>query len=183
LNADSDAARNSALKSFLSDVRARIRETSARDYRNAATAKNEVTLDYILVFIPNEQIYAFLLEHDPDLLHDAVSKKVIPCSPTTLLAVLSILHQTAQHSLLNQKSTEVFDTLRNIRTQWEKFTDEMGKMGKKLTEAQNAFTELTGTRSKMLDRQFNKLENLPGAEDAAPTTLLGAVNQDDKTLN
>ncbi|HEX2859864.1 MAG TPA: DNA recombination protein RmuC [Alphaproteobacteria bacterium] len=183
LNAQAEPARATALKSFLSDVRARIRETSSRDYRNAANAKGETTLDYILIFIPNEQIYAFLLEHDPDLLHDAVGKKVIPCSPTTLLAVLSILHQTAQHALLNQKSAEVFDTLRNIRAQWEKFTDEMGKMGKKLAEAQNAFTELTGTRSKMLDRQFNKLENLPGADESAPTTLIGTVPSSDKTLN
>lgn len=184
LNASEELTRQQALKSFLSDVRNRIREASTREYRSAATGKGETTLDYILVFIPNEQIYAFLMEQDAGLLNQAVANKVIPCSPTTLLAVLAVIHQASQHFVLEQRSAEVFTLLKTIHQQWDKFTDEMEKMGKKLTEAQTAFSELTGTRSRMLDRQFAKLQTLPQPEEsgtAATPTLLGSTTA--TTLN
>ncbi|MBI1309055.1 MAG: DNA recombination protein RmuC [Proteobacteria bacterium] len=170
LNAEDDPSRTRALKQFLADMRTHIRETSARDYRNAATRKGETTLDYILIFIPNEQIYAFLQEHDPELLADAVSKKVIPCSPTTLLAVLAVIHQAAHHFQLEQKSAEIFAILKNIRTQWEKFSEEMDKIGRKLGEAQSAFTEATTTRTRLLTKQFDKLDSLPQAEEQDPSS-------------
>lgn len=186
LHAESEATRAPALKQFLRDVRNRINETSARDYRNAATGKGETTLDYILIFIPNEQIYAFLLEHDAELLNDAVAKKVIPCSPTTLLAVLAVIHQAAHHFQLEQKSATIYGLLKDIRNQWEKFTEEMDKMGKKIGEAQAAFSNLTGTRSRMLDRQFDKLQSLPQGEEPGSTSsapLLAATKPETNLLN
>lgn len=176
LNAESEPARQQALRAFLQDVRNRIRETSAREYRSAAASGGESTLEYILIFIPNEQIYGFLMEQDATLFSQAVASKVILCSPTTLLAVLAVIHQASQHFALEKKGAEVFALLKTIQQQWDKFTDEMTKMGRKIDEAQNAFGELAGTRSRMLDRQFAKLQSLPQAEESAPQpSLLGST--------
>lgn len=177
LNAPDDSAKTTHMKAFLGAARQRIKETAARDYTQAATQAGETPLDYLLIFIPNEQIYAFLLENDPQLLEYALSLKVIPCSPTTLLAVLAMVHQASRHFALEQKSAEIFGILKNIHIQWDKFTDEMSKMGKKIDEAQAAFQTLTTTRSNMLDRQFNRLQALPDTtkDGQNPTPLLPPV--------
>ena len=59
--ADRDAERESLKTQFLRDVKARIKEVTTRDYINP----EENTLDYVLVFIPNEQVYAFINENEP----------------------------------------------------------------------------------------------------------------------
>ena len=61
LEAERDADRETLKAQFLRDVKARIKEVTTRDYINP----EENTLDYVLVFIPNEQVYAFINENDP----------------------------------------------------------------------------------------------------------------------
>jgi DNA recombination protein RmuC len=177
LNAENDISKAGALKSFLSDVRQRIKETGARDYAQAATNSGETPLDYILIFIPNEQIYAFLLENDPAVLDFAMGHKVVPCSPTTLLAVLAMVHQAAHTFALEQKSTEIFTILKALKDQWGKYTGEMTKLGNRLDDAQRSFAELMGTRTRGLDRQFNKLDDIALPAQAETPSLLADLNK------
>jgi DNA recombination protein RmuC len=135
------------------------------------TQQGEQALDYLLIFIPNEQVYAFLLEMAPGLLDEAQSQKIILTSPTTLLAVLAVINQAAQHFRLQQQAAGIHDILSGIRREWEKFGGEMDKIGKKIREAQSAFDDVTGTRTRMLDRQFTKLDTLPTDAEDQPSLL------------
>lgn len=174
--AESDAARADAAKKFLAATRAHIKSTAARSYASGAATQGaanatELPLDDIIIFIPNEQVYAFLLENDPQVLMDAVAQKVILCSPTTLLAVLAVIRQAMQGYALNRQAQQVYGLLSGIREQWEKYTESMARIGDKLTEAQKAFDATTTTRSNMLDRQFAKLETIGGTGPEQSTLL------------
>lgn len=171
LNAETEAARTAAARQFVTDARNRLRETAVRDYRTGLTNQGEQALDYLLIFIPNEQVYAFLLENAPNLLDEALSQKIILTSPTTLLAVLAVVNQAAQHFRLQQQTAGIHDVLSGIRREWEKFGTEMDKIGKKLREAQATFDDVTGTRARQLDRQFNKLDSLPAEDPGTPALL------------
>lgn len=176
LNAETEPTRIAAAKQFVTDARARLRETTQREYRNGNTEQGEQALDYLLIFIPNEQVYAFLLENAPNLLDEALAQKIILTSPTTLLAVLAVINQAAQHFRLQQQTAGIHDVLSGIRREWEKFGLEMDKIGKKLREAQATFDDVTGTRSRMLDRQFTKLDALPSDTTESTPNLLSATN-------
>ncbi len=65
-----------AARAFKRDVRARIKEVGTRDYIDPEGG----TLDYMLIFIPNEQVYGFIHENDPQLLDEALRRKVVLCS-------------------------------------------------------------------------------------------------------
>ncbi|PZP39202.1 MAG: DNA recombination protein RmuC [Pseudomonas fluorescens] len=171
LNAETEAARTAAARQFVTDAKARLRETAARDYRNGLTENGEQALEYLLIFIPNEQVYAFLIENAPDLLNDALAQKIILTSPTTLLAVLAVVNQAAQHFRLQQQAAGIHDILNSIRQQWDNYVGVMGKMGEKLDDAQKQYQLLTTTRTNMLERQFAKLDTLPSSQDAGPTLL------------
>src|SRR5262249_9793772 len=56
------------LKDFLRDIRAKIREVISRDYIDPGQG----TVDYVLLFIPNEQIYGFIHEQDRSILDEAI---------------------------------------------------------------------------------------------------------------
>ena len=56
---------------FLRDVKDRIKEVTKRGYINA----EEQTLDYLILLIPNERIYGFILENLPEIIEDSLAKK------------------------------------------------------------------------------------------------------------
>jgi len=85
---------------FLKDARRRIMEVTTRDYINP----EENTVDYVIVFIPNEQVYAFIIENDRSLLDEALKNKVILCSPITLYAVLAVIRQAVDNFNLEKNS-------------------------------------------------------------------------------
>ena len=93
-------------KAFLQDVRNRIKEVSKRTYIDPAGG----TVDYVLLFIPNESIYSFLNQEDGSLIDFSLEKKIILCSPITLYAVLSLIRQAYQIFLWRKKLEKCKDT-------------------------------------------------------------------------
>ncbi len=156
LEADSDLERERCRKEFLKDVRQRLKELTVRDYVSPA----EGTVDCVLLFIPNEQVYAFIQEQDRSILDDALRNKVVFCSPLTLYAVLAVIRQAVDNFRLEQASKEILGLLQGFERQWDKFVDQMDKVGRGLETAGKAFGELEGTRRRMLERQLDKIDAL-----------------------
>lgn len=153
LDAPDDQVRDKLAKSFQRDVRQRISEITERSYIDA-----ETTVDYVLLFVPNESVYGFLHEHDPDLVDHALARKVVLCSPVTLFAVLAVIRQSVDNFLIERRSDEIMTTLGGLREQWERWSEPMDRMGRALGTAQKAFDELSGPRTRQFERQLEKLE-------------------------
>ena len=80
-------------KEFIRNVKERIKEIQNREYINPA----ENTLDFVLLFIPNEQVFCLIQEKMPDVMDVALKQKVVLCSPFTLYAMLSVIRQAHEH--------------------------------------------------------------------------------------
>ena len=93
------------------------------------------TVDCVLLFIPNEQVYAFIQEQDRSILDDALRDKVIFCSPLTLFAVLAVIRQAVDNFRLSQTSQEILGMLQSFQKQWDTFVDQMDKVGRSLKTA------------------------------------------------
>jgi DNA recombination protein RmuC len=115
LEADNDVERARYRDQFLRDVRDRVKELTARGYLDAA----DETVDCLLLFIPNEQVYAFVQEHDRDAIDDAMRKKIVLCSPLTLYAVLAVVRQAVDNFRLERTSNEILGLLHDFSLQWE----------------------------------------------------------------
>ena len=63
----------------------------------------------MLLFIPNEAVYAFIQEQDRSILDDALRNKVVFCSPLTLFAVLAVIRQAVDNFRLSQTTQEILD--------------------------------------------------------------------------
>ncbi len=156
LEAGSDIEREKHRKQFLSDVRTRVKEVTSRDYINPEAN----TLDYVLVFIPNEQVYAFIHENDRELLDAALRSKVILCSPITLYAVLAVIRQGMANFNMERTAGTLLGLVDGFEKQFAAFVDSFDRMGKKIEDAQAEFKKLESTRRNKLDRAIEKIQAL-----------------------
>ena len=156
LNAETDGEKDRFKAAFLRDVRNRVKEVHTRNYINPA----DNTVDYVIVFIPNEQVYAFINENDSGLLDEALRNKVILSSPITLYAILAVIRQAVDNFNLERTAAQILSLLGEFNKQWEKYKSSMDKMGQKIDDAQKEFQHLITTRTRQLERPLIKLENL-----------------------
>ncbi len=167
LDAESDTEREKAKKLFLGSVRDRIKEVTNRDYINP----EDNTVDYVLVFIPSESIYAFIQEWDSSILDDALRQKVVLCSPLTLYAMLALIRQAVDNFSLQKSSRKIQALLGGFSIQWKKFIDSMKTVGERIDNARKAFDDMEGTRTRMLDRQVRGIDSLNKADGIEPKIL------------
>ena len=153
LEAESDEERRRHGTAFQRDVRDRIRELTGRAYIDPS-----VTVDYLLLFVPNESVYGFLHEHDSQLIDYALARKVVLCSPTTLFAVLAVIRHAVDNFMVEQRSQDILGALGELRTQWERWEEPIDKMKRGLDSAQRAYDDLAGPRKRAFERQLEKLE-------------------------
>ena len=125
----------------------------------------------MVLFIPNENIFTFIQENAPELMDEAMHKKIVLCGPSTVIAVLQVVRQAVDSFMLERRSNEIMECLVGFKKEWEKFSDQIDKHGKQLNTALNSFNELAGARTNQLGRQVQKIDKL----QAAPVTGIAAA--------
>ena len=156
LDAASDSDRETYRKQFFRDVRKHIQDVTTRDYINP----EQNTVDYVLLFIPNEQIYAFIHEQDSSLLDESIKKKVIICSPVTLFAVLAVIRAAVDNFRLEKTSNEILALLWKFRNQWGKFVEWLDKLGRSIQTTQKDYETLMTTRRRQLEKPLDEIEGI-----------------------
>jgi DNA recombination protein RmuC len=141
---------------FLRDVKARIKEVTTKEYINP----EQNTVNYVLLFIPNEQIYSFIHEQDSSILDEGLKNRVIFCSPITLFAVLAVIRQAVNNFALEKTSNEILSLLGQFKKQWDEFLKKLELLGKRIDDTQKEYESLSTTRRRQLERPLNRLEDL-----------------------
>ena len=157
LEVDTNAEREVHLKRFLQDVRLRVKELAKRDYSGES---DQPSVDYVLLFIPNEQLTGFIHEHDAALLDEAMGQKVVLCSPLTLFAFLGVIRQAFDNFMIEQTSDEILQLLGTFSAQWRKYNEQVDSVKKKFDQVDRAFEQLTGPRRRQLERPLRQLDQL-----------------------
>jgi len=165
--AENEIEREAEKKEFLKDVKGHLKAVAKRGYIDPTAG----TVDYVLVFIPNESIYAFIHQSDSKILEYALSNRIILCSPITLYAVLSLIHQAVSNFAMEEQAGEIMEILVEVQKQFEKYTEQMGKMGDRIADAQKQYDTLTTTRTNMLDRPLRKIKEIRMSQEDAGDLL------------
>jgi len=127
-----------------------------REYINPG----ENTVDYVLVFIPNEQVYGFINESDRSIMDEALKQKVILCSPFTLYAVLAVIRQAVENFNLEKTASEILKLLSDFSKQWSAYKEKFRLMGDRLDAAKKEYDSIVTTRTNMLERPLRKIDEL-----------------------
>lgn len=172
LDSDSEFERQTAAKEFLRDTKQRIKEVTTRDYINPEAG----TLDYTLIFIPNEQVYGFIHEQDPEIIDFALTNHVVICSPLTLFAVLAVMRQSAENFRLESRTRDIQQAIGAFRKQWEMYKAQNEKVGNAVKSLAKNWDELSGTRERQLDKSIEKVDDLRNRSDIAEISAAGPID-------
>ena len=156
----------------------------ARTIREKYVASPHTT-EFAILFVPTEGLYAEALRR-PGLM-EALQRehRVTLAGPTTLLATLNSLQMGFRTLALEKRSTEVWEVLGAVKTEFGKFGEVLAKTKKKLDEASNTIDQAQ-TRTNVMTRTLKKVEGLseprtrallPGADadTESDSTALGAT--------
>lgn len=160
-DADTDGERDAAARQFVADARSRIKEVTTRGYIDP----DQGTLDYTLVFIPNEQVYGFIHEHDDAIVEYALSNRVVICSPLTLFAVLAVIRQSTDNFRLESRTREIQKAIEAFRKQWDDYRSQTDKVANSFRRAAGQWDELTGVRGRQLERAIERIDALRAGTD------------------
>lgn len=130
------------------------------------------TTDFAIMFLPIEGLFAEVLRK-PGLWESIQREyRVVIAGPTTLTAVLNSLQLGFQTLAIQTRSSEVWQALSGVKTEFGKFGDILDKTQKKLQEASNHIDQAS-VRTRAIERKLRNVQELPSAESSQ--NLLEAV--------
>ncbi|WP_413404657.1 DNA recombination protein RmuC [Paenibacillus amylolyticus] len=130
------------------------------------------TTDFAIMFLPIEGLFAEVLRK-PGLWESIQREyRVVIAGPTTLTAVLNSLQLGFQTLAIQTRSSEVWQVLSGVKTEFGKFGDILDKTQKKLQEASNHIDQAS-VRTRAIERKLRNVQELPSAESSQ--NLLEAV--------
>lgn len=134
----------------------------ARDIRDKYISPPETT-DFGIMYLPTEGLYAEVLRID-GLFEELVrAHRVVPVGPTTFAAFINSLQMGFRTLTIEKRSSEVWQLLGKVKTEFSKFGELLEKTRKKLDEAGKSIDDAT-QRSKSIERRLDKIEELPEDE-------------------
>jgi DNA recombination protein RmuC len=121
------------------------------------------TTDFGIMFLPVEGLYAEVLRR-PGLC-DFLQReyRVVVTGPTTLSALLNSLHMGFRTLAVERRSSEVWDLLGAVKTEFGKFGTVLAKTKKKLQEASNTIDQAE-VRTRSIERKLRKVQEIPESE-------------------
>ena len=130
------------------------------------------TTDFGMMFVPTESLYAEILRIPG--LSDEIRQKynISITSPSTLPVTLSGLLMGFRTVAIEKRSSEVWQVLGAVKTQFSKFGDLLEATKKKLQESANKINA-AATTSRQIERRLKEVESLPASES---TKLIGDVD-------
>ena len=137
-------------------------ENSARDISDKYI-EPPATTDFAILFLPTEGLYAEALRQ-PGLLEKLQDTcRVVVAGPTTLSAILNSLRMGFRTLAIEKRSSEVWQVLAAVKTEFGKFGDVLDKVKRQLETASGTIDE-TGVRTRAMERKLREVEALPEEE-------------------
>jgi DNA recombination protein RmuC len=173
--ADKDAADaaqkalSDAIRSFAKDIRVKYLDPP-------------YTTDFAILFVPTEGLYAELLR-SPGLADELNSThRVMLAGPTTLSAILQSLQMGFRTLALEKRSSEVWQLLGAVKTEFGKFGEVLDTLRRQIDAAANTI-ERTGTRTRAIERKLRNVQELPPEQASMllPQGELEASDGDERT--
>ena len=141
-------------KEFEKNVKARIKEIQNRDYINLA----ENTLDFVLLFIPNEQVFGFIQAEMPGLMDEALKQKVVLCSPFTLYAMLSVVRQAFENFRYEKDLKKIILSIEQFAKIFNRCKTRFDAIGDSIQKLEGIYSDIKEKSFKQLDGKIKQID-------------------------
>jgi len=122
------------------------------------------TTDFGIMFLPVESLYAEVLRH-PGLFEILQRKyRITVTGPTTLSALLNSLQMGFRTLAVQKRSSEVWKTLEAVKTEFNKFSDQLKKVDDQLGKASKSLYDLRNTRTNVMSKKLKDIATIDKVE-------------------
>ncbi len=156
------------IKQFAIDVKQKIKQVTTRDYINP----EDRTVDFVIMFIPNEMIFSFIYEKLNDVWEEGMRKKVIMAGPFNFTAILRMVKQAYSNFRYQENLHHVIGLIQKFETEYQKFGEALDTLGDRIQSTAKQFESVSGTRSRALNKIMDQIRNEDILPEKEKDTLL-----------
>jgi DNA recombination protein RmuC len=149
--AETKSGRDDHLKQFAQDLKTKIKKVATY------IDPEQDTLDYAIMFVPNEMVFSFINQKFPDLIDDAIRQHVIIVSPFTFLIVARTVIESYRNFMMEDRLKDVVKYVDSFIKEWSMFKDEFEKFGRSIDTLKGGYDKITTTRTVQMDRRVQKI--------------------------
>jgi len=184
IEAKDDVSRHGRLIEHARQVREHMERLSSKSYWEQFDASPE----FVAMFLPGETFFSAALEQDPGLIEEGVNQRVIPASPTTLIALLRAVAYGWRQERLARNAQEISTLGKELHDRLRSLTNHLEAVGKGLDRAVESYNKAVGTlesRVMVSARKFAELgapvtEEIPEIDPIETTTRTLALEWDEE---
>ena len=174
LEAPDEASRQALLVEHARQVRTHLMQLGAKAYFTDVPA----TPEFVVMFLPGEMFFSAALEQEPSLIEFGVEQKVIPASPTTLIALLRAVAYGWQQDAMEENARQISDLGRNLYESIRKLGSHFDTLGARLKSSLEAYNLAVGSLEGNVlvkARKFKELQAANGGEEIATLEVIDRV--------
>jgi DNA recombination protein RmuC len=179
-----EEARKKALINHARQVRDHMETLSSKKYWE----QFEATPEFVVMFLPGETFFSAALEQDPTLIEQGVLQRVIPASPTTLIALLKAVAYGWNQEKLARNAQQISALGKELHERLRKLAGHITGVGANLDRAVEAYNQAVGSlenRVLVSARKFTELgasvaEDIPELEPIETTARALSFEWDDE---
>jgi len=173
--AESKVDKQKYLSDFKKDVREKIKQVCTRDYVNP----EEKTVDFVVLFIPNEMIFSFIYDKMNDIWEEAMRKKVILAGPFSFTAILRMVKQAYTNFRYQENLHQIIGLIQKFDEEYQKYSESIDKLGERIASTANQFQVVSTTREKKLLSVVDKIksQHILESETIEENPKLGDANE------
>ena len=162
VSAQSDAEYREAMAQHAALVREHIKGLSSKEYWK----QFEPTPEFVVLFVPGESFFSAALEQDRTLIEDAIDKRVVLASPTTLIALLRAIAYGWKQQLVAENAERIKDLGKELYDRVVKFAEHLSDIAKGLERASKAYNNAVASFDSRLIPSARKFREMGvGSED------------------
>lgn len=154
-NTEAKDEKQKHLEAFRNDVRSKFKQITSREYINSEAN----TVDFAVMFIPNEMIFSFIYETYPDIWHEALQNKIVMCGPFSFTAILRMVRQAYDHFRYQKNLSKIINHIKTFEVEYNKFSEAFDTLGKRLTSTTEQFNTVSGVRDRQLTKVIDKIKS------------------------
>jgi len=167
LEAPDESTRLSLLADHARQVRNHLTQLSAKGY----AAHVQPSPDFVVMFLPGEMFFSAALEQDPSLIEYGVDLRVIPASPTTLIAMLKAIAYGWQQQAMEENARRISDLGRNLYDSIRKLGQHFDQLGTRLQSTLDAYNNAVGSLEGNVLVKARRFKDLQAASSEDLTAL------------
>jgi DNA recombination protein RmuC len=164
VSAQSDAEYREAMIQHAALVRDHIKGLSGKEYWK----QFEPTPEFVVLFVPGESFFSAALEQDRTLIEDAIEKRVVLASPTTLIALLRAVAYGWKQQLVAENAERIKDLGKELYDRVVKFAEHLSEIARGLERASKAYNSAVASFDSRLIPSARKFREMGVGSEEVP---------------